>query len=308
MTDSAVYDAARMYYEQNRSQQEIAAALGVSRSTVSRLLSEARRTGVVRIEVVAPSQHEELARRLADTLGLHEVFLTRPAAGHEPPWSALASATSDVLRQTGLAHGDVLLVSWGRTMWEIAQHRLCALEGVLVAPTMGGLHEPKAWFQTNEIVRLVSKQVGGEMSLLHAPAQPSPALRRELERDEATTSTLRLWDRAQAALLGIGGPPAALGDYGPAQHPRDRDALQRAAGDVASRYFDSDGRPVRYADEQRLLGISREQLLRIPHKIAVASGTHKAASIMGAARAKLVDVLVTDIRTADAVLARADTG
>ena len=59
------YEAARAYYEHNETQAEIAARMGVSRATVSRLLTDARESGIVRIQVVNPDQHgmEDLAAR-----------------------------------------------------------------------------------------------------------------------------------------------------------------------------------------------------------------------------------------------------
>ena len=44
----AVYEAASMYYAQGETMEVIARHLGVSRSTVSRLLARARAEGVVR--------------------------------------------------------------------------------------------------------------------------------------------------------------------------------------------------------------------------------------------------------------------
>src|SRR5687768_14576908 len=49
-----LYTAATLYYVQDATQAEIADRLGTSRATVSRLLSEARRQGIVRIEVIEP--------------------------------------------------------------------------------------------------------------------------------------------------------------------------------------------------------------------------------------------------------------
>jgi DNA-binding transcriptional regulator LsrR (DeoR family) len=43
-----IVTAAHLYYVEDRSQEEVAKQLGVSLSTVSRLLAEARRSGVVR--------------------------------------------------------------------------------------------------------------------------------------------------------------------------------------------------------------------------------------------------------------------
>jgi DNA-binding transcriptional regulator LsrR (DeoR family) len=81
-----------------------------------------------------------------------------------------------------------------------------------------------------------------------------------------------------------------------------RDRLTAAVGDVASRHFDIDGNPVALPDEDRLLGVSRAQLRAARTVIAVAAGPAKAQSIVGAARAKLITVLVTDTITATTTL------
>ncbi len=66
-----LYAAAKMYYEEDATQAEIAVKLATSRATVSRLLAEARRQGIVRIEVVAPEHGgtADLARKVASVLG-----------------------------------------------------------------------------------------------------------------------------------------------------------------------------------------------------------------------------------------------
>ena len=52
---SLLVEAARLYYEHDFSQQQIAQKLGVSRPGVSRLLNKAREQGIVRIEIRDPS-------------------------------------------------------------------------------------------------------------------------------------------------------------------------------------------------------------------------------------------------------------
>ena len=50
---SLLYPAAKLYYASTKA--EVAAQLGISPATVSRLLTEAKRCGIVRIEVVPRS-------------------------------------------------------------------------------------------------------------------------------------------------------------------------------------------------------------------------------------------------------------
>ncbi len=115
----------------------------------------------------------DLADRLARALGLANVYLQPSAARRPAPAArvvdvmggALAPAVGRALSEAGLLPGDVLLVSSGRTVYEVAQYELTPLPGVVVAPTVGGNDQPEEWYQTNEITRLVANRVGGRREL-----------------------------------------------------------------------------------------------------------------------------------------------
>jgi DNA-binding transcriptional regulator LsrR (DeoR family) len=83
-----------------------------------------------------------------------------------------------------------------------------------------------------------------------------------------------------------------------------RATLASAVGTVASRHFDLEGAPVEFPDEARMLVVSRDQLKACGTVIGIAAGPVKVVSIIGAARAGLIDVLVTDAPTASGVLER----
>ncbi len=298
---AAMYAAARLYYDQGLTQHDVAKRLNVSRSTVSRLLQLARDNDIVRIEVRAPSSAAGLSADLAAELGLKRAVVV-PAHGPRAGLQTLVAPALSELGRTGLTAGDVLAVSWGNTVWEIAQaQRFPSLRGVRLVPAVGGMDERDVRFQPNEIARRVAAASGGEVSFLHAPALPSPELRRSLLSDPQIAERLALWDRIDTALVGIGMPPTAL-RIGPAHVLAAHEALAAAVGDVASRHFDLGGEPVELPDEDALLAVSREQLRNAGTVIGVAGGAEKAASIIGAARARLVDVLVTDAATAAAAL------
>lgn len=299
---SAAYTAARLYYLQELSQAEVAERLGVSRSTVSRLLAKARDLQIVRIEVRPPASANGLADNLADTLGLRRAVVIPAAPGVAV--AALADPATRVLISLDLAPGSVVALGWGRTMAQVVA-ALPPLPEVVIVPTIGGLAEQDASFQLNELVRQAAVASGGHARFLHAPAMPSPALRRSLEGDPAIGEVLACWDQISVALVGIGAPPSSV-QHARAHLPGSRGVLANAVGDISWRYFDLVGEPVPYSEEQRLLGVSRKQLEAAGTLLAVAAGVDKAPSILGACRARLVDVLVTDSTTAEAVLALAE--
>jgi DNA-binding transcriptional regulator LsrR (DeoR family) len=296
-----LYRAATLYYLQDATQAQIAGQLGTSRATVSRLLSEARRQGIVRIDVIEPVETDlaALAEQTAFALGLTAVHLSTLAG----PGAALAPAVSAALARAGLRHGDVLIVSSGRTVYEVAQGDLPALPGVQVTPTVGGQDDPNAWYQTNEITRTVAAKIKGTPTFLYAPALPGPDLHERLLDDPSIRRVTQLWAKARCALLGVGAPPTTRASI-PAFVPID--AVASAVGDICSHFYDRAGRQVLFPGAERLIATSLELLRAIPASIAVAVGEAKVPGIIAGARAGYFRHLVTDVETARALLAATD--
>jgi DNA-binding transcriptional regulator LsrR (DeoR family) len=295
-----MHTAARLYYLEDATQAEIAERLGVSRPTVSRLLSEARRDGIVRIEIVAPVDADlvALGGRVEAALGLRRVRIAPGAAG--PLGQSLAPALSDALLDARLEPGDALLVSSGRTIWEATESHLPRLPGVALAPTVGGQDEPEAWYATNEIVRRLAERVGGAPTFLYAPALPSAELRATLLADPATRRVLELWNTARCVLLGVGAPLSTRTTL-PRFVPEAAGSLRTAIGDICSRFYDREGRPVEFPGSERLVATPLERLREIPVSIALAAGAEKVPGIRAAAAAGYFNELVTDAATAAAL-------
>lgn len=295
--------AAELYYVEDVTQAQVAQRLGVSRPTVSRLLTEARRQGIVRIEIVPPPRaDDQLAARVKTALGLRQVRVvdTMPGVAR---LAALAPAVGDALLDVGLDHDDVLLVSSGRTIYEVAQAGLPRLASVRVAPTIGGMNEPEPWYQPNEITRVVAERVGGHPSFLDAPAMPGKDLYRSLRSDASIQRVLAMWEHAQCVVMAVGASPSTRTSL-PRFVPKSAPELSTAVGDVSSRFYDSQGTVVPFPGSDRLMAIDLDTLARIPARIAVAVGDDKVAAISAGARAGYFDRLVTDTTTASTLLAR----
>lgn len=298
-----LHRAAQLYYLEDANQADIALQLGTSRTTVSRLLAEARSAGIVRIEVVDPAQltSGELAGDLLQALGLRAAYVTPSDTGRQVG-PVLAGAVSDALTGTDLKAGDALLVSSGATLHAVAQQPLPSLPGVLVAPTVGGVDEPGEPYQTNEIARAIAVKVHGSPMLLYAPLQPSEGLYRMLLEEPSTQRVTSLWSDAKVALLGIGAPPRTR-ELRPSVLARDDALLASAVGDICARPFDGEGRPVEFPGSDRLMAMSLDDLTHVPCSIGVAVGLDKVPAILATVRAGWVNTLVTDAPTARALLA-----
>src|SRR6478735_6118712 len=89
---------AELYYDENKTQDEVGALLKISRWKVGRLLTQARERGIVRIEIVHPR-----ARRLSVERALSERFGLKDAVVVPNP-----DREGDVLPRVAQAAADYL--------------------------------------------------------------------------------------------------------------------------------------------------------------------------------------------------------
>ncbi|MBZ9897017.1 MULTISPECIES: sugar-binding domain-containing protein [unclassified Mesorhizobium] len=295
-----LHTVAKLHYEAEMSQVDIARQLGVSTATISRLLQRARAEGIVRIEVLDLAAPEEITGQLIDRLGLRDAAVVEtPAAG---ALTALAGPLGGLLKQAQLVAGSVVAIGWGRAVREVIRAGLPRIPGVLTVAATGGMQQHAAHFQVNEFVRLAAEEFGGTPHFIHAPYLPSSELREVFLGDAAISDAVALWDRTDVAIVGIGLPHAINAPEASAATPSEQ-ALVHAAGDVLRHYFDADGALIAWEGEGRMIAMSPAQLRAVPLVIGVAASPEKATAIIGAARAQLINAVITDTKTAQAILA-----
>ncbi len=301
-SDDLLYRASLLYYREGMRQVDVAKRLGVSRPTVSRMLAESRARGIVHIEVRRPEQldTDAIAERLRVALRLKRVWVTGDSAA-EPAGAAFARQVRLALAEAGLGTGDGLLVSPGRTIWEISRHPMPDLPGVIVAPTGGGMDEPEPYYQTNEITRQFAESTGGQPWFLYAPAMPAPDLYPLLLREPTLVRVFDLWKRARVALLGVGAPMLTRKSL-PSVLPQHLPEMAAAVGDICLRPYDRLGQEIPFPGSDHLVAMPFELVHRLEWAIAVAYGTNKALSIIAGARGGHLNALVTDAETAAAIL------
>ncbi|MBL0371471.1 LacI family DNA-binding transcriptional regulator [Rhizobium sp. KVB221] len=289
---------AKLHYQSDMAQVDIARKLGVSTATVSRLLQKARAVGIVRIEVLDLASPEEITLELIEALGL------KRAAVIDTPGTAvlgaLAAPLGNLLREEGLGTGSVLGIGWGRAVREVLMAGLPRIPGVLAVPMNGGMQQAAAHFQINEFARQAAEQLGGTPHFLHAPYVSSTELREAFLSDPDVQETTGLWDRMDCCIVGIGLPHAINPPEASAATVNEQ-ALS-AVGDVIRHYVDIEGAILHWEGEERMIAASPEQLRRTKLSIGVAATVEKAAGIVGAVRSGMINAVVTDTATAQAIL------
>jgi DNA-binding transcriptional regulator LsrR (DeoR family) len=299
---------AELYYERDLRQPEVAAVTGFSISKVSRLLSAAREQGIVHISVEpAGEDRPAVATELAERFGV-EVEIT---PGRERDDASAA-------RLTGLAAADRLLprLPEAGAVGVAAGYTVSALVAALprlerraltIVPLVGGWDTQNPFLDGNQVARRIADRLGAEARTLHAPAVvDTTAMRAALLRDSTVSATTSQWSKLALAVIGIGGAPEGHPGYRTVVDRLGEDSredLRRlgAVGDLAGHFFRLDGSFVEEWSE-RMLAIPVDALRQVEGVFAVAAGAGKARPILGALRTGVIDVLVTDLRTAEAVM------
>ncbi len=312
--DALLGQVASWYFEEGLGQSEIAGRIHRSRSMVSRLLTEARTRGIVEIRINIPvSRNSGLEKRLKDELGLKAAYVCESAESPLMQRRALGRLGADCL-QDHVADGIILGVAWSRTLRSVV-HELPRLpmRNVQVVQLSGSAASPDARIDGPDLVRTVAEKLAADYRFFPAPlVVASPELRDALLGEETVSETLRLAERSDIALVGVGN--VASGDSslrvsGLLDEEEEAELLAGGvAGDITSCQFGADGQPLPVAFNRRVIGIGPEALRRIPTVIAVAAGPDKVGAIRAAAQGKWFTVLVTDAATARELLVKRAVG
>lgn len=302
-------DVAEMYYLEDKDQAEIARAIGLTRSMVSRMLKEARQKGIVeaRVHRTLRTEHD-LETALAEQFELRTACVVAlPKTSGDLVLSYLGAAGAQVLKRH-LAPGSTLGLSWGTSVSAGAE----AVEidrpiKPKIVQLVGGLGASSVQYDAHTLVLRLAQKLGGEAYLLNAPFLcPSAEIAQALKEMPSIKETLWMGKQAQVAMVGIGSTSPSYASYYLAGYvEREQiEELQKAGavGDVCGLYFDNNGHEVCGDFCKRTITIALQDLADIPIRIGVAGGPLKAEPILGALRGGYVNVLVTDGITARKVL------
>ena len=298
---------ARMYYEQELRQADIAAQLHLSQATTSRLLKRAEKEQIVRISVHVPrGVHAQLEEDLQTAYGLQEAIVADCESEDERGvLRGIGSAAAFYLESTIAKNEVVGISSWSETLLSMvdAMHPLPRAAGVRIVQILGGIGNPVAEAHASRLVGRLAALVKGEATPLPAPGVVGSVESLDvLRQDSYVRAAVEMFDQVSLALLGIGAiePSQLLARSGNTFAAAELQQIKKsgAVGDVLLRFFDVDGQPVDSPLDARVTGMDLEQLRRVQRVVGIAGGRRKWAAVRGALAGGLIDVLITDQYTA----------
>lgn len=300
-------EAAKLYYQLDYSQQEIAKKIGVSRPTVSRMLQQAKEEGIVQIKIMDPQEDsEKIALALETEFGLKKaVVVYIPQYADNIVKKYIGEAASHYLYQN-IQTGDQIAVSWGTTLYQVAlslQHK--HVKDITVVQLNGGVSHSETNTYASEIIQLFGKSFHTNPYHLPLPAiVDHVVVKQAIEADRHIRRVLEIARQANIALFTVGVPTADSVLIQTNYFSDEELEIIRtdAVGDICSRYINDKGEICHKELNDRTIGIELRDLSKKDQSILVAGGQNKIDAIYGALQGGYANVFITDQYTARSLL------
>ncbi|WP_370689384.1 sugar-binding transcriptional regulator [Neorhizobium galegae] len=300
--------AAWLYYNQGLTQKDVAERLGLSRSTVIRLLDEAMKRSEVQIWISEGIDTcVELAIRLEKAYGLDEAVVV--PAPRDNSAAALASSVGLALGQflSEVVQDDMTIgVGWGRTMTaSLGSFRPPRRKNCKVVSLLGGI---VAVHQTNPIdyTWRFAGQLGAECYMFLAPLLVDSVKTKRALIEECGLKTIydlaENLDLAVVSCGDIGLHSTSLSEGFISKAELDRLIAAGCVCDTMFNFLDEEGRSVDHKLNERVMSVDLDTLRKARHIVLSSGGAHRAVAIRATIRRVGCNTLITDETAAKELL------
>jgi len=303
-------DAARagwLYYVAGRTQDEIAAAMGISRQSAQRLVSLAVAERLIKVRLDHPiAACLEKAEALRERFSLkHVEVVPSDPAGTSSTVGIAEAGAAEIERWLRQPDPIVLAVGTGRTLkaavdqlppMDCPQHRIVSLTGNI------GPDGSAAYYN---VIFSMADAIKARHFPMPLPVLCSSSEERLLLHDQPMVrSTLTLGAAANVTFVGVG----ELGENAPlcldgflAVDEMKKLIAEGAAGEICGWFFDGDGQIMNNPINDRVASVP------VPPRetctvVGIAQGRKKSPAILAALRGGLLNGVITDEQSAEYLL------
>jgi deoxyribonucleoside regulator len=308
--DNLLVMVAKLYYVDGLSQQEIANSISVSRPTVSNILKRCKEEGIVEIRIKETnSLRFILQQEMKAAFGLRDVILVPSGPDEHKIVEDTGRAASEQLARS-LRDGLKIGISWGLTTYNAVKYFDASpkYQDIEVVQLVGAFGSINPIYEGYELARTLAEKLNGSYSTIQAPGVVSSIGAKELFlKEPGIAAALEKARRADIAILAVSPDDpeySSLVRAGFISREESEEIWRKGAvGHSCCIHFDIDGRVLSTPLNDRIVGITEEDLRKIPEVILAACGTHKADAILGALRSGIFHILATDESTVMKILA-----
>lgn len=302
---------AKMYYEENMAQQDIANIEEISVATVSRLLKKAEELGFIKISIVQPFYSTaDLEVKLKGKYGLKKVNVIPDLINnHEALVRDLNKSLLEDLNKI-VKDKSTVGIAWGNTMTSLAKDASALKpfekKDVDIVQLYGGISPLLNHSGSIEIIQSLAKLLNAEAYQICAPAYVDNQEMADLFKKESQiASILDKGKKCDVAIFSAGslekdGFVFNLGSLN--ENTRDELIENEAVGDICLHFLKEDGSLAIPELDKRCITLSLDEIKEIPEKLLIAYDSKKAPIVKTALESHLVDRLYVDEELAKALL------
>lgn len=295
-----------LYYVEGMTQEQIAEQLGVSRVKIMRTLAAATAEGIVVTRINAGTAEQiELERRLEEKWGLASAIVVPTPENGGNLEKALGNAVASYLDQE-MQDGMTLAIGGGATLYACVQFlEQRRLTEASVVALVGSLPHSR-WINPSVVAARVAEVYQVDSYQITAPViLDEPGLRHLLWRQTELQSLQQRAAKADIALLTVGEVSEDATIFRHGIVPSELIDPLQACGAVANilcYFVDENGHLVDHEINQRVMSIELNTVAAIDRVVLAAGGSAKVAAMKAALKIVPASVLITDSRTATALL------
>lgn len=197
---------AHLYYEEDKTQGEIAELMCVSRPLVSRMLNEARNLGIVEIRVHSPARSaESLAEWMCRTYDLHSSMLVAEEESDDIINYTMAKRLLTYIEDqkptvVGVGWGTVIGIA-AKMLERVPVHRNSIQT---LCPLLGNCNVLSRQYHSDENVRMLAEAYDAQPVFLHAPAYySSEADAKRMRETQQYKNVVSQWEKLDLAVVEI---------------------------------------------------------------------------------------------------------
>lgn len=305
-----------MYYNEQLSQEIIAKKFHISRSTISRIITKAKKDGYITIHINYPMNGSiDLEKEFEKRFKLEEAVIAE--VDNPTILNNIVPATAAEYLLRIISDNQKIAMSWGTTLRRTVDYMSVFISSVKVIPknvsVIPLLGSPKMGLDYSDQLNysnVLAKKLGSILrttsySLSSPMIVENKTIKGVLESEKQIGDIIEMGKAADIAIVGIGSVDEESSPLfsGLITSDEQKELVRKGiAGEIAARYYNSSGEIVKTKLDDRLIGVKASEILAIPLRVGIAYGHKKVKAIRAALEGNLINTIITDSITAEEIL------
>lgn len=296
-----------MYYQEGKTQAEIARIFDVSRSLISKLLIEAKDRGIVEIFIKSEMTYTiNLERKLINKYNLEFAYVVDTFDLSEEEIEKRVAQRAAIELSKKLYKKNIG-ISWGNTLKRFVDYFpfINSKESTIV-PLIGGMSADNVDLHSNQLSYKLAQKMRAKPTYLYAPAlMENETIKQQLISNPVVKNIINSMNSVDVALLGISSIDThstmrIIGYINESEHEAMKS--MNVVGDINSRFFDTRGEEINHYHNNNVIGMNLAQLKNIPLRVTIVDKQFKVEAVQVALKSKLINGIILIDKVAEELI------